>query len=319
MEALGRRLPVDCTIVTAAPAQLFAESLTAPFTVHTLVGGHRPGAAGCHDRGSGRDLGGPGRVLPAGRSGPGRPGRRPAPRLRTGALRHRPAGHRGRGPGRYPSVLIENFTWDWILRRLPGPLPRPGPASTLWPGCSPGPTTTSRPPRPGAAACDLVVQPVARSVRDPEQVRRRLAPLPGQRLVLVTMGGVGGGVVSLAPLVKRKELLLPVHRSGPGEQVPPQPALPRQRRPRMVPSGPGGRGRPGGRQGRLLHRGRGLPRGPLVRLCAATGVPRVRHPGRLFDRHLDSWELGPEQLHNAAPGSRPCRRWRWDRRWSRTG
>lgn len=33
MEALGRRLPVDCTIVTAAPAQLFAESLSAPHTV----------------------------------------------------------------------------------------------------------------------------------------------------------------------------------------------------------------------------------------------------------------------------------------------
>lgn len=92
-----------------------------------------------------------------------------------------------------PSVLVENFTWDWIyegyverepgLRRFLAPLRALTERADLHvqarPVCA---------PREGA----FQVGPIARAARQPaDAVRRELGIQPGQRLVLLTMGGVG--------------------------------------------------------------------------------------------------------------------------------
>jgi UDP:flavonoid glycosyltransferase YjiC (YdhE family) len=92
-----------------------------------------------------------------------------------------------------PSVLVENFTWDWIyegyldrepgLRRFLAPLRALTERADLH--------LQARPvcvPRKAASQ----VGPIARAARQPaEEVRRVLGIQPGQQLVLLTMGGVG--------------------------------------------------------------------------------------------------------------------------------
>ena len=300
LAALGRRLPVRFEIVTAAPAHLFAESLTAPFTVHPLavdiglvqrdamtedleatlaaLDGFYPLAEDLVDRVA-RLLRGCELVLcdiaPLGIAAAARAG--------------------------IPSVLLENFTWDWIyagyLDRCPGLARHIDSLAALFARAD---YRIQAAPAGHPVACDLVVQPVARAVRDPEQVRRRLWPAAGQRLVLVTMGGVGGGVLSLAPLLKRRELLFLFTGRG--------------------------------RENEFLHNLRFLgsddPTWYHPDLVAAADmvvgkvgystVAETYHAGRSFayvqrpafresatlaafvDRHLDSWELSPEQLHSGA-------------------
>ena len=300
MEALGRRLPVDCTIVTAAPAQLFAESLSAPHTVHSMVvdiglvqrdamtedldatlaalDGFYPLAERLVDRVAGL-LRGCELVLcdiaPLGIAAAARAG--------------------------IPSVLIENFTWDWIyagyLDRCPGLARHIDSLAGLFARAD---YRIQAAPAGRAAACDLVVQPVARSVRDPEQVRRRLRPAAGQRLVLVTMGGAGGGVVSLAPLVKRKELLfLFTGRGRENEFLHNLRVLgsddPAWYHPDLVAAADLVVGKVGySTVAEAYHAGRSFAyvRRPAFRESATLAA--------FVDRHLDSWELGPEQLHNGA-------------------
>ncbi len=100
-----------------------------------------------------------------------------------------------------PSILVENFTWDWIyqgyVERYPAlgsyvDLLRPLFARADYhiqttPVCCPG-------------RCDLVVEPVARALQAPEKIRQRLFCKPGQRLVLITMGGLQqGGLQAINP------------------------------------------------------------------------------------------------------------------------
>ena len=91
-----------------------------------------------------------------------------------------------------PSVLFENFTWDWIYAPLVESHPRFAPWVSflhdrfaladlrlqLEPVCA---------PRPGA----ICLPPVARTLRHTAgEVRERLAVQPGQALVLVSLGGI---------------------------------------------------------------------------------------------------------------------------------
>jgi hypothetical protein len=91
-----------------------------------------------------------------------------------------------------PSVLIENFTWDWIYE---GYLPAaPGlaeHASYLQTVCASADYHIQTEPvcQPDPQA-DLTVPPVSRSIRDPGPLIRRRLGLPNQAfLTLLTMGG----------------------------------------------------------------------------------------------------------------------------------
>jgi len=105
------------------------------------------------------------------------------------------------------SVLLENFTWDWIYE----PLVAAEPALAPWvekfrswfafadlriqlePVCAPAPGV-------------VLVPPVARSPRSGRlAVRQRLGVEPGQAMVLVSLGGVEHRLDRLAPLGARRE------------------------------------------------------------------------------------------------------------------
>jgi hypothetical protein len=91
-----------------------------------------------------------------------------------------------------PSVLVENFTWDWIYQGYFSQAPRLEPFAAYFgelfraadyhiqtePLCD---------PQPGS----LIVPPISRSIRAPaDEVRRRLEAPQHAPLVMVTMGGI---------------------------------------------------------------------------------------------------------------------------------
>jgi hypothetical protein len=98
-----------------------------------------------------------------------------------------------------PSVLLENFTWDWLyegyLEHDPGFRPFLSCLRDLnqladyhiqaIPVCAPGP-------------CDLLAGPIARRIGSGRgEVRKKLGVAAGQRLVLVSLGGLGMAGISL--------------------------------------------------------------------------------------------------------------------------
>jgi UDP:flavonoid glycosyltransferase YjiC (YdhE family) len=98
-----------------------------------------------------------------------------------------------------PSVLIENFTWDWLYEP--------------YAGCAPGLTRHIRFLEPlfssasfhvqtepvcSRGNADLTTAPVSRQTRRPRsEIRRRLGIRRGERLVLVTMGGIRSRIPGL--------------------------------------------------------------------------------------------------------------------------
>ncbi len=106
-----------------------------------------------------------------------------------------------------PSVLVENFTWDWIYE---GYLDR-------WPALAPHVESLAAVYRQADYHlqtepvcrewdCDLRVAPVSRAPRRPaEEIRRLLGVEQGQRMVLVTMGGIKGEPLDQAPMLARPE------------------------------------------------------------------------------------------------------------------
>jgi hypothetical protein len=103
-----------------------------------------------------------------------------------------PLGIRAAAQARIPSILIENFTWDWIYAGYfelePGLIDIAGHLEKIFaavdvhiqaePICKPD-------------RCDLVTRPVARKPRQQrELIREKLGVPPGSRLVLVTAGGI---------------------------------------------------------------------------------------------------------------------------------
>lgn len=101
-----------------------------------------------------------------------------------------------------PSVLVENFTWDWIYGAYERREPRMGPHIRYLRGLfraadfhiQTEPVCHRRP-------VDLVTRPVSRKVRMPAQeVRRRLGLPEKARVVLITMGGIASGLPFLERL-----------------------------------------------------------------------------------------------------------------------
>lgn len=207
LQALARLRPVEYVILTSAPARLFAESLTAPYSLH-----HRQTDVGLvQETALSEDLGASLRALddfyPLAEE-----------RVQDAAALFAgcalvladiaPLGIAAAGRAGIPSVLIENFTWDWIyagyLAAYPAFAPHIDYLSSLFaradrriqaePVCAP-------------VAGSLKVAPVARTFADPDLARQRLHAEAGQKVVLLTMGGLGGEATDLEPLLARPELL----------------------------------------------------------------------------------------------------------------
>jgi hypothetical protein len=121
-----------------------------------------------------------------------------------------------------PSVLVENFRWDWIYtelpeataglrevaRRLAGIYRRADLHVQVAPACD---------RIEGALQLELPVARAARATRD--QARARLGLEPDERVVLVTMGGVPGEQTDLATLRRRADVTFLVTGSPRSERV----------------------------------------------------------------------------------------------------
>ena len=207
MEALGRCLPVHFEILTSVPPWLFAETLTVEYSLHSLptdVGlqQHNPLAEDMEATLTALDDFYP---LTATRIDAA------AAVLASCTLILCDIAPLGIAAARrlgIPSILLENFTWDWIYEGY----------SEAWPQLqnhivyladlfAQADYHIQTVPVCRPKQCDLVVPPIARPIRNPETVRQALRPIPGQRLVLVAMGGIGGWTAQIAPLLKRRDLL----------------------------------------------------------------------------------------------------------------
>lgn len=91
-----------------------------------------------------------------------------------------------------PTVLVENFTWDWIYREIPdAPPDLRRHAATLERAASAADLRLRAHPACGSHP-GISIPPVCRMPRrDPATTRDRLGVPPGAPLVLVTMGGFG--------------------------------------------------------------------------------------------------------------------------------
>jgi hypothetical protein len=194
IEALAERRPdLRFEIITTVPRWFFAESLTAPFSLHrftTDVGLAQrtpleEDLTATADR-LDRLLAGGGRL------------ERLAERI--GRLRCRavladiaPLGIAAARRLGIPAVLVENFTWDWIYDGYGGREPRlarHGAALEALSATADLHIQTEPACRPVGSA--LAVPPVARRRRAAPAAVRRSLGIPDQaRLVVLTMGGVG--------------------------------------------------------------------------------------------------------------------------------
>lgn len=206
LQALARHLAFDLTLITTAPAWLFAEALALPYTLHVeaMDIGLIQKSALAEDLPATLD------ALEEFASQADERAERIAGLLEGCHLvlcDIAPLGIAAARRAGIPSVLIENFTWDWIYA---GYLDR-------WPQLrrhieffealfiQADHRIQTRPVcRP--AACDLVADPVVRPLRRPERLRQHLFLESGQHLVLLTMGGIGDAV-ALQPLLQRPELV----------------------------------------------------------------------------------------------------------------
>jgi len=207
MQALAARLPVHFVILTTAPAWLFADSLKAPHTVHVVetdIGLIQQDALSV-------DL--PATLEALRRFYPLRETEidQATALLQACALVLCDIAPLGIAVARrlgIPSVLVENFTWDWIYQgyvdRCPGLQPLIEYLGPLFAQADYR-IQTSPVCRPQGGA--MVVEPVARRLGRPELIRQRLFCEPGQRLVLLTMGGLGIGEqqrAALTPLLGQR-------------------------------------------------------------------------------------------------------------------
>ena len=108
-----------------------------------------------------------------------------------------------------PSVLIENFTWEWLYEPLVAQDPGFGPI-VGWMGArfaAAGQRVQARPRCDPMARSDLVVPPISRRPRrDRAEVRADLDVGDDAPLVLVTTGGLGQPLPYVADLRKRDDV-----------------------------------------------------------------------------------------------------------------
>lgn len=184
-------MPIHCTVVSPVPSWFFRNSLSCPFSYYpwqTDVGLVQQSAL--HE-----DIPATVRVLAE-----FYPLRHEQAERLAGVFADcdlvlcdiAPVGIAAARQARIPSVLLENFTWDWLYAGYLAHAPQLAPFMAMFrelyqqadyhiqatPVCAPGP-------------CDLLAGPISRrACTDRATIRRRLGMKDGQRLVLVSLGGL---------------------------------------------------------------------------------------------------------------------------------
>ena len=108
-----------------------------------------------------------------------------------------------------PSVLVENFTWDWLYQPLVAGDPAFGPIVDWMRArfAEPGQRIQARPRCDPLAKSDLVVPPISRRARRARPDVRADLEVPRETpLVLITMGGVSEPLPFLAELRGRDDV-----------------------------------------------------------------------------------------------------------------
>lgn len=198
IQALAEQAPLHCTLVSQVPPWFFKNTLPCPFTHfswQTDVGLVQRTALREDLPATLRELS---RFYPLSREHVARVAEVFA-RCDLVLCDIAPLGIAAARQAGVPSVLLENFTWDWLyegyLEQYPGLRPFLSCLRDLnqladyhiqaIPVCAPGP-------------CDLLAGPIARRIRRSRvEVRRKLGIAAGQRLVLVSLGGLGMAGVNL--------------------------------------------------------------------------------------------------------------------------
>lgn len=205
--ALERLLPFDLTLITMAPPWLFKDHLEVPITLHRQevdVGLVQRDALTV-------DMPATLEALTQLRRQEVATTARIAELLRGCQLvlcDIAPLGIAAAGQAGIPSILIENFTWDWIyqgyVQQWPALEPFISWMAALFARADHRIQTV---PVGRTVDCDLTVAPVARPMREPKRLRQRLWVRPEQRLIVLTMGGIGGAPVPIPVLIKRPDLV----------------------------------------------------------------------------------------------------------------
>ena len=110
-----------------------------------------------------------------------------------------PAGILGASAAGVPSVLLENFTWDWIYEGYRTFFPELGECIEYLKkvNCL-ADYRIQAAPACELSAANLTVSPIARAFRESrEKIRQRLKVSNNERIVLVSMGGIGVGQLPL--------------------------------------------------------------------------------------------------------------------------
>jgi len=208
MQALSRCLAVRFTILTSAPSWLFTASLTAPHLLHPLTTDVGLVQQSALSEDLSATLVALNRFYPLDEAMVAQA----AGLLQGCALvlcDIAPLGIEAAKRAGIPSVLVENFTWDWIyqgyLQQCPALSSQIDYLRELFTRADYHIQTE---PVCGSHPCDLVVKPVARGLRAPERIRQRFFCSHQQKLVLLTMGGIQGRQkhsIDVSALVRRTE------------------------------------------------------------------------------------------------------------------
>ncbi len=114
------------------------------------------------------------------------------------------------------SVLVENFTWDWIYEAYARRDPKIGSHVPEMAGIFAGADVRIQAEpvcRPMGA--DLTVEPVSRKIRtDPDRVKKRLGLPRNRPVVLVSSGGVAQPVACVKRLSERPDLFFVIANAG---------------------------------------------------------------------------------------------------------
>ncbi len=111
-----------------------------------------------------------------------------------------------------PSVLMENFTWDWIYEEYANMYPELKPyISYLRKIYEQVDYRIQAVPVCKKVKCDLQVPPIARACRESrEQIRQSLQVDDDTQMVLVSMGGIGLGQLPLEKIRKNRNTVFAV-------------------------------------------------------------------------------------------------------------
>jgi len=192
MQALSRRIEVHFTILTSVPSWLFTSSLSAPHALHPMTTD-----VGLVQQSALREdlfatLAALNRLYPLDEHVLDQA----AGLLQGCALvlcDIAPLGIAAARRAGISSVLVENFTWDWIYRGYLGQCSALSePIDYLQDLFARADYHIQTEPVCNPRSCDLVVKPVARGLQAPERIRQRFFCRQEQKLVLLTMGGIEG-------------------------------------------------------------------------------------------------------------------------------